>query len=315
MSLALQELGFKKTAEGVRLARTGKEWVALWSKAYELLQQANLLYAVEVEINTDEVSSAPRKTPQQIQHIAESLWLGEALLDDRVMCYFQPIMSRQDKVFGYESFARARMADSTVVAGNKIVPASKALGIEYMIDRQLHVQAIQTFAKSACAGFLFINFFPGFIHRPAVYLEGLSEAAKLYGIVPQHLVLEFTRAETQSDLQHLKNVCEYGRSKGYSIALDDIMTLEGARKLIPEIKPDFVKIDMQPPAKIHDPGWMKTIGKIAELVHASGGTVVGEGIESAELHQQLKNVGVDLFQGYLFSPPSPVEAVAQKYTG
>jgi EAL domain-containing protein (putative c-di-GMP-specific phosphodiesterase class I) len=49
-------------------------------------------------------------------------------------------------------------------------------------------------------------------------------------------------------------------------------------------------------------------------VHAIGATVIGEGIETEEVHQALRALGVDLFQGYLFSPPMPVEAALKKST-
>ena len=229
------------------------------------------------------------------------------------MCYLQPVMSDKDKIFGYESFARVKAEDGSVIAGDKIVAASKALGIEYMIDRHLQVQAIKTFASSAFNGFLFVNFFPGFIHRPAVYLEGLSETAKSFGVIAKHIVLDFTKSETPRDLVHLKSVCEYGRSRGYSIALDDIESVESARKLIGEIHPDFVKIGMQLVRQAMEPGARETIRQIVELVAASGGTAIGEGVETDEIFQALKLLGVDLFQGYLFSPPVPVEtALKQK---
>lgn len=306
VSAALLQAGCKKTLQGMQLLHAGRDWPVSWVKIYHVLQQAGLLADVDVEIHAEDGTSTPRKNAAGLQAVADGLWLGEALLEDRLLCYFQPIVNRKAQAFGYESFVRVRSRDGSIIAGDKVIAASRALGIEYMIDRQLHVQAVKTFAGSDCAGFLFVNFFPGFIHRPAVYLEGLSEAVRQYDLVSKNVVLEFTRAEAQRDLRHLKNVCEYGRSKGYSIALDDIVTLEGARALVPEIKPDFVKIDMQPPGKTSDPAWQSTIHKIVELVHAVGGTVIGEGVETEAAYQQLKSVGVDLFQGYLFSPPAPV---------
>src|SRR5256885_879724 len=84
--------------------------------------------------------------------------------------------------------AGLKKLDGSILAGDKIIPASKALGIEHMIDRHLQVQAIKTFVSSAFNGFLFVNFFPGFIHRPSVYLEGLSETVKSFGVVPKHIV-------------------------------------------------------------------------------------------------------------------------------
>ncbi len=314
-SKLLTDAGLQPVAGGGLAMKVPSKWKTAWDLLYKALQQAGAVSGLEAAVvSGDTLPSeiADRRPAANIHAIAESLWLGDALLENRVVCYLQPVVSSKDKVFGYESFARVKMPDGSVIAGDKIMAASRALNIEFMIDRLLHVQAIHTFATSNFNGYLFVNFFPGFIHRPAVYLEGLSETAKQYGIFAKHIVLDFTRAETQRDMAHLKSVCDYCHTQGYSIALDDVESLDGAKKLIAEIRPDFVKIDMQLARQAADAGKRALIKGIVEMTHAANGTVIGEGIETEEMHEQLKSVGVDLFQGYLFSPPVPVEVIAKK---
>ena len=283
---------------------------------YVRLQQIHALANVEVSVSggseLPHPSQLERKSTAAVQVIAENLWLGDALLADRIMCYLQPVVSGKDKIFGYESFARAKGEDGKIIGGDKIVEAARALNIEYMIDRLRHVQAIKTYAASQFNGVLFVNFFPGFIHRPAVYLEGLSETAKNFGVIAKFIALDITRSETPHDISHIKSICEYGRSRGYSIALDDIESLGMVGKLMPEIKPDFVKIDMTLARRVGEPLARETIGTIVEFVHASGGTVIAEGVETEAMYTSLKQLDIDLFQGYYFAPPLPVEAVLKK---
>lgn len=312
---ALTKLGLQKQTDGSLGIQTAREWKGTWEQIYAVLEQAKELEEVEASVTPVGNHMAERKSPAAIRNIAENLWLGEALIEDRIMCYLQPVLSSRDQVFGYESFVRAKATNGDIIAGDKIIAACRALGIEYVIDRHLHVQAIRTFASSEFNGFLFINLFPGFIHRPAVYLEGLSETAKAFGIVAKHLVLDFTKSETPRDMAHLKSVCEYAASRGYSIALDDIESLEGVRKLLAEVHPDFVKIDMKLARHVSEPPKREIIRKIVELVHGAGATVIAEGVETEEMHQQLRALGIDLFQGYLFSPPMPVEAALKRSTG
>jgi EAL domain-containing protein (putative c-di-GMP-specific phosphodiesterase class I) len=220
------------------------------------------------------------------------------------------VVSGTDRAFGYESFARVRQTDGTVIGGAAIVRASRALGIEYAIDRQLHVQAVKTFADAEQNGFLFINFFPGFIQRPEVYLEGLSEAAKLHGIVSKNIVLDFTHCETPHDVQHLKRVTEHCRTRGYAIALDDVTTLPLAKILLEEVRPDYVKLDRALAGGVdtssHD---RNTVRQIVEHCRQFGAAVIAEGVETAVAYEALKVLGVDLFQGYLFSPPVAAETL------
>ncbi len=310
VSEELRGIGYNKGADGRMFAQTQKQWAGLWAKTYLILQNAQLADSVEVALTTDSDLPTPdsgeRKKVVAIQTIAENLWLGEALRDERIMCYFQPIIGEKQKIFGFESFVRARAVDGTVIGGDKVIKASKALNIEHMIDRHLHVQAIKTFAASDCSGFLFVNFFPGFIHRPSVYLEGLGEAVKMFSIVPKHLVLEFTRSEVARDMKHLKSVCEYARAQGYSICLDDITTVESAKKLVGEIRPDFVKLDSKELGSLELAPTRSAISQIVEMVHAIGATAIAEAVETEDAYEKLKALGIDLFQGYYFSPPAPL---------
>jgi EAL domain-containing protein (putative c-di-GMP-specific phosphodiesterase class I) len=53
-------------------------------------------------------------------------------------------------------------------------------------------------------------------------------------------------------------------------------------------------------------------GLLIRLAHSLGMTVVAEAIETAEQVDQLRELGCDIGQGYYFSPPLPVDAVAQR---
>lgn len=312
----LKQLGMEPKNAHTMAIKTTSDWKSVWTPIYKALETAGLHTQIEASLSpgTEDYNTAPRQLPAAIQTIADSLWLGEALIEGRILCYLQPLVSARDKVFGYESFARLKMPDGEVIGGAQIIAAAKSLGIEHMIDRHLHVQAINTFVSSQFDGFLFVNFLPGFIHRPDVYLEGLSETVKNYKVISKHIVLEFTKSETPRDLQHMKSICDYARSKGYSVALDDIESVESARKLVSKVRPDFVKIDMQLIRSATEKNKSRTIHDIVELVHAHGGSVVAEGVETEEIYQHLKTLKVDLFQGFLFSPPVPVEAALKKNT-
>lgn len=310
---ALQAVGMQAAGERSAFIEAPRQWKPVWDTLYALLVSHNAVDVVDASV-TPAGAAVPEsgRPAAAMQAIAESLWLGEALMEKRIMCYLQPVVSTKDKIFGYESFARVRETDGNIIAGDKIVAASRVLSIQHVIDRHLQVQAIRTFVSSEFNGFLFVNFFPGFIQRPAVYLEGLSETAKNFGVVSKHIVLDFTRSDMPRDIAHLKSICEYGRSRGYSIALDDIDSVESAKKLLPEIRPDFVKIDMRLSRRAAELDARDTIRQLVELTHAGGGMAIGEGVETEEVYQVLRQLGVDLFQGYLFSPPVPVEAALKK---
>lgn len=313
---ALESAGMRRMNNRSFCVDAPQNWKAMWDNIYTTLAQIEALEGLQATIipASESLEYAEYRALSGVQMIADSLWLGDALLEDRVMCYLQPVVDTRGQVFGYESFARARSNSGDIIAGDRIIAASRALNIEYVIDRHLHVQAIRTFVSSSFNGFLFVNLFPDFIHRPEIYLEGLSETAKKLGIVPKHIVLDVMHSESMRDTLHIKSVCEYARSRGMSIALDDIETLAGARKLVSELRPDFLKLDRKLTHRAAEAGPRDAIRQMVSLVHEHGGSVIAEGIETDEIRKELEPLGVDLYQGYLFSPPMPVEAALKQAT-
>lgn len=309
----LRAAGMREQSHHMLALKAPREWKSLWDNIYATLTRHDALELVEAAVTPlEDADHVEYKPVSVINAIADNLWLGDALINDRLICYLQPVIGQRGQVFGYESFARVRTADGGIIGGARIIAASHALNIEYTVDRHLHVQALKTFAASSFNGFLFVNLFPDFIHRPEVYLEGIGDAAKKLGIVAKHIVLDVMRAESPRDAVHLKNVCDYARSRGMSVALDDIESLAGAHKLVPLLRPDFVKLDAKLTRKVDEPATREIIRLIVELVHEAGGSVIAEGVESEAIYKQLEPLSVDLYQGYLFSPPLPVEAALKR---
>lgn len=297
----------------------GKQWGELWARlsesvgdAFEDLNVA--IIAGEAEPEEAQISFS-HKPAKEINAIYGSLWLGEAILNDEVVCYLQPVLSKDSREVGHESFARVVNADGKVIAGGDIINASRDLGIEYALDRYLHVLAIKTFMQGGLNGYLFVNFFPGFIQRPEVYLEGLTEAVKMHNMISKQVVLDFTESEHQQNMTHMKSVTDFCRSKGYAIALDDVESLDNAKKLIPEVKPDFVKLSRGITAKCQRLSDIPLLRDIVELAHSNGSVVIAEGVEDENVFQALKGIDVDMYQGYLFSPPVEIKPAGEAATG
>lgn len=316
---ALLKAGMKSVGDGGEpclAMRVEGDWGVAWIALCEILEKLGVLERAEGAVfpagETPEAAQIAlhRKRAAELKAIAQGLWLGEALLKGDLLCYLQPVVSAPDRVFGYESFARARGSDGKIIGGAAIVEAAKALGIEYAIDRQLQVEAIKTFVQSKFAGFLFINFFPGFIQRPEVYLEGLTETVRAQGVIPKNIVLDITRSEPPRDVEHLKRIVEYCRSKGYAVALDDIEHLETAQHLVPAMRPDYLKLARELIRESTQQQARDVIREIVLTCQSAGVMSIAEGVETKEEYDRAREAGVDLFQGYHFSPPVPVDQVS-----
>jgi len=104
------------------------------------------------------------------------------------------------------------------------------------------------------------------------------------------------------------------RALGVTIAIDDFGTGFSSLSYLAKLPVDTLKIDRSFVVEmISAAGGLTLISVIVNLAHALKLNTVAEGVETeAQLHQ-LRSVGCDEMQGYLFGKPVPVEVFEQKY--
>ncbi len=293
------------------------DWADNWNTLREALQKNNfadskiaIIPAQKNRPSMDDVL-VNLETIEKINLVASNLWLGDAILNSRVECHFQPIIDRRSEPFGYEAFARIRLENGELIGGAKIIKAAREMEIGHLLDKYLHVLAIRTFAEARLPGHLFINFMAGFIQLPAKYLEGLSTAVQHYNLLAKRIVLDVSEAETVNDLNQISAIIDFCNSKGYTVALDDINSLTALKDILSRLKslPDFIKLDRTLTQSASDPKIAREILDLTELAHQKGSMILAEGIETTEVFEALTKSGIDLFQGYYISSPMPVSEI------
>jgi EAL domain-containing protein (putative c-di-GMP-specific phosphodiesterase class I) len=288
-------------------ANWAEDWIAL---AAELRRHAppdgvghtGAIIAADTLPALPEITAALRKIGE-IDAIANNLWLVDYVNHGRLGCYMQRVLDRRGKTIGYEAFARMEAPDGGVIGGGAIMQAAGALRVEYQLDRLLHKQAIESFVESDLEGYIFINFLTGFIHRPEVYLEGLSQAATRFHIRANAVVLDVPITAEGMDLAKLRTIAAYCRTRGFAMALDDVTGTDGLSTLLGELRPAIVKLDGKFGAGLTPQRRAATLREIVRLTHEAGASVLAEGVESRDLYDTYFAADIDMFQGYLFGAP------------
>ncbi len=243
--------------------------------------------------------------------IAEYPWFEEALKNNKLVSYFQPIVDGNKTPIAYESFVRAELEDGTMASGGVIMQTGAALHIEHALDKFLHRSAIEEFAKHELPGSLSLNFISGFIQLPAKYLEGLSKAAETHTLLPGRVIMDVSKTEDLENLEQLASIGDYCHERGYEMALDDVKTTTQLAVILKKFTPDYVKIDRSMTSKMDDKGIKKQVIGMIELAHKSDCKIIAEGIENEESFNTFKKLGAELFQGYYFSKPMAAEEIAK----
>lgn len=290
--------------------QTGADWVSVW----ESLASATKNMATATALRAAVIAAAEMPSHQEIilslrpfaeiDAVAANLWLVRALDENRLVCCMQKVIDRRGKLTGYEAFARIEQAGGgAVVSGKAVMQASHALRIEYQVDRLMHRQAIQSFIGCDLEGFVFINFLTGFIHRPEVYLEGLSQAVEQCGMPARSVVLDVPLSDYAQNVAKIKTIAQYCRTRGFAVAFDDVSTPDGLPALLAEVSPAFVKLDGRLGQAVLDAKHQASIREIIRLAHEAGATVLAECVESEALYKAYAEAGADMFQGYYIGEP------------
>jgi EAL domain-containing protein (putative c-di-GMP-specific phosphodiesterase class I) len=144
--------------------------------------------------------------------------------------------------------------------------------------------------------------------REPEFVETVLKALDRAGANPGNLKLELTESMLVHNLEDVIAKMTALKSHGLSFSLDDFGTGYSSLAYLKRLPLDQLKIDR---AFVRDMLVDLTSGAIAQAVislgRAMGLSVMAEGVETEEQRGFLAGLGCHAFQGFLFSPPLPLE--------
>jgi EAL domain-containing protein (putative c-di-GMP-specific phosphodiesterase class I) len=226
-------------------------------------------------------------------------------------CVYQPIVDLMDgKVVAHEALLRATTVTGTPVFPDELFAAADLAGWTGLVDRIGRTTALRQAGPWLGDDELFINFVPSSIYRPEVCLRTTEQASDLAGLRLDQLVFEVTESHQVTDVHHLDRVFQYYRERGCRVALDDLGAGYSSLNLLLRLQPDVVKLDKEIVQSLPSAVSVALVTAIVSIVHAYGGKVVAECIETAEQADASRELGADLGQGWYFGRPVRHEPLA-----
>jgi EAL domain-containing protein (putative c-di-GMP-specific phosphodiesterase class I) len=216
---------------------------------------------------------------------------------------FQPIAHTDTRgMFAYEALVRGVNGNG---AGEILAHVSESN--RYAFDQRCRVTAIELAAKLDLAksgALLSINFLPNAVYEPRACIRMTLAAAMRTGFPVQQIMFEFTEVE-RLDSAHILHILRTYRSMGFKTAIDDFGAGYAGLGLLSEFQPDFVKLDMELIRNVDRSSVKQVIVRnTLNMLNDLGITPICEGVETAEEFETLRELGVDLMQGYLFAKPA-----------
>jgi EAL domain-containing protein (putative c-di-GMP-specific phosphodiesterase class I) len=136
----------------------------------------------------------------------------------------------------------------------------------------------------------------------------VEDALLSSGLPPSALQFEITESLIMQDVKASIRILEDLKSLGVRIALDDFGTGHSSLMYIKHLPVDIIKIDRAFVQGIATNEYDAAIARvILTLADRLKFRVIAEGVETVEQMKQLIAEGCYLMQGFLFSPPLPVD--------
>ncbi len=141
------------------------------------------------------------------------------------------------------------------------------------------------------------------------FASELSAQIEAAGLDSGRVEIEVTETIVMGDNKSVASTLHELRSRGFSIALDDFGTGFSSVAYLASMPFNVLKIDRsfitEKPADNRAPRMIKSM---LGLAHSLNMTVVAEGIETAREAETLRSFGCDMFQGYYYGRPGPLDA-------
>ncbi len=225
--------------------------------------------------------------------------------------FFQPIIDLDTgKPSIVEALVRWEHPDRGLVAPDEFIPVAEDNGLIIELGEWVLTQACQQAAiwqqRYGVPLRVSVNVSPRQIADPE-FGRGAEAAAARSGLLPGTLKLEITERMLMDEAAQPRTVLQDLRRRGIRIAIDDFGTGYSSLSYLRRLEVDSLKIDRSFVAGLRGDPDRTIIEAIIRMAHAVGITTIAEGVEEVEQAAVLRQLGCDRAQGFLYSPPLPVD--------
>lgn len=181
------------------------------------------------------------------------------------------------------------------------------------IDRWVIRESVSILARSPEVPSLAVNISGRSFDEPTLP-HYITEQLRQFGVAPQRLLIELTETSAVSDLHDAERFIEALQKTGCITCLDDFGTGFSSFAYLKHLKADVLKIDglfiRDLPNERDNQVFVKSI---VDVARGLGKITVAEFVENEEILEMLKNLGVDMVQGYHMDKPQADHPAIRKY--
>ncbi|MGN0325353.1 MAG: EAL domain-containing protein [Lachnospiraceae bacterium] len=242
---------------------------------------------------------------KKVEHLIQ-----DALENDRVEVFYQPIYSTQEKSFiAAEALVRIRDEEGELVPPGVFINIAERNGSIIKLGEAVFrmVCAFLKDRKPEQYGLKYIEINLSVVQCAYEQLsERFIHIMEEYQISPERINLEITESASLEAkkvlLDNMKKLMDYG----VTFSLDDFGTGQSNLNYIVEMPVDIVKFDRDMINSYFENGKAKYVMDAAmRMIHGMQLKIVSEGIETKEQFDTMEELQINYIQGFYFSRPLP----------
>lgn len=224
---------------------------------------------------------------------------------DHVIPYFQPVFSADEhRIIGYEILGRYIENEKIESLGPFFQDNNIPEEYRLEVDNVVLTKALEKAIELEKDMLLFVNRNVELLMHD--HGEGFLQLLFQFqekGINLDQIVLEVSADDPKYEIDHLLN---YYRTYGIKIAIDKLGDDSSLLRLIGQLRPDIVKIDLMPLRLMHQPpAYQEILYSLSILARKIGATLLFKNIEMVYQLQFAWQHGGRYYQGYYLEKPSP----------
>ena len=247
---------------------------------------------------------------QMKQEKAMELMLDQAMKEDRIEVFYQPIYAtREHRFVSAEALVRMRDTNGQLVAPASFFPVAERNGDIIQLGEIVFDKVCRFFTEEQLEryGLHYIEVNLSVVQCGYKQLaDDYIRIMEKYRMHPDCINLEITESASMSAKKTLLgNMCRL-REYGVHFSLDDFGTGQSNLNYIVEMPVDIVKFDREmSQAFFRDEKAQYVMNAAMQMIQGMQLKIVSEGIEDKQQYLEMEKLGIDYIQGYYFSKPLP----------
>ncbi len=242
-----------------------------------------------------------------------------AIINRQFGIYLQPQVYADGTMYGAEALARWMHPENGLIQPGVFIDVLERADLIYKLDRYIWELAARQLACWKENGMKDISISVNVSPKDLYYLDikkEFTDLVKHYDIDPRLFNIEITETAVTSDVAKCAKLILELQKSGFKVEIDDFGSGYSSLNMLKDINADVLKIDMGFLRKTDNIKRARVIlSYTIDMAHELGMGVVTEGVETREQLEFLKEMGCEMFQGFYFDKPMPVEAFEEKYWG